>query len=352
MIIDGTQIILSISADSQLSGRYLSAAIVVYNSMKNKRFFITGGFGFIGSTLVRRLINDNEIMTYDNLFRNALGDDPATKHPNLTAVQGDVLDTQKLEQAIRDYRPTHIVHCAAIAGIDTVVQKPVSTIDINVTGTANLLRAANELNGLERVVLFSTSEVFGTHAFQSSEITSAVIGAVGEARWTYAVSKLVCEHLGHAYFHQYGMPVTVVRPFNVYGPGQVGEGALSTFIKRALSSEDLIIHGDGSQIRAWCYVDDMVEGVYSVLQHPNAVGESFNIGNAKAVTTIYGLASTVIRLIGSRSNIIFQEKTHADIELRVPDVKKARDLLDYEANIDLEDGIPRTAVYYKEKLSL
>ena len=122
---------------------------------------------------------------------------------------------------------------------------------------------------------------------------------------TYAVSKLATEHLSLAYWTQHGLPTAVVRPFNVYGPGQVGEGALSTFIKRALHDEEIKIHGSGTQIRAWCYVDDMVAGIMACLTHPNAPGKAFNIGNPRAVTTIYGLANTVIRLLGSRSKVGF-----------------------------------------------
>src|SRR5207247_54300 len=106
-----------------------------------------------------------------------------------------------------------------------------------------------------------------------------------------------------AYHQEKKLACTVVRPFNIYGPGQVGEGALRTFVQRAIRNEPIEIHGDGTQIRAWCYVDDMVDGVLLALHHPKAVGESFNIGNQRAVTTIYGLANTVIRVLESKSEI-------------------------------------------------
>ena len=139
------------------------------------------------------------------------------------------------------------------------------------------------------------------------------------------------------------MPATVLRPFNIYGPGQVGEGALSIFIQRALRGEDLEIHGDGTQIRAWCYIDDMVRGVLLALEDPRAVGETFNIGNQRAVVTIYGLANTVIRVLDSTSRVRFIRKDYADVELRVPSVRKARELLGFEARVELEEGIRLTA---------
>jgi UDP-glucose 4-epimerase len=150
-----------------------------------------------------------------------------------------------------------------------------------------------------------------------------------------------------AYYQEKWLPTTIVRPFNVYGPGQVGEGALRTFILRAIKEEPIQIHGDGTQIRAWCYVDDMVDGTLLVMAHPKAVGESFNIGNQKAVVTIYGLANTVLRVLGSRSTIVFTWKDYADVELRVPSVRKARELLGFEAQVELEEGIRRTADFYR-----
>jgi UDP-glucose 4-epimerase len=245
---------------------------------------------------------------------------------------------------------SHVVHCAAIAGIDTVIRSPVTTMRVNMIGSANVLDAASKLDNCQRVVCFSTSEVFGQHAFRSSETDQTVMGRVGEARWTYAVSKLAEEHLAIAYHDEQKLPVTVVRPFNVYGPGQVGEGALRIFIERAVQNLPIEIHGDGTQIRAWCYVDDMVRGVQLALDHPNAVGESFNIGNQRAVTTIYGLASTVIRVTGSTSTVSFVDKDYVDVELRVPSVIKARELIGFEAQVDLDEGIAATAAFVRAQL--
>jgi UDP-glucose 4-epimerase len=217
-------------------------------------------------------------------------------------------------------------------------------------GSANVLQAASLLPRCDRVVCFSTSEVFGQQAFRSSETDATVMGNVGEARWTYAVSKLAEEHLAIAYHNEMRLPTTVLRPFNVYGPGQVGEGALRTFILRALRDETIEIHGDGTQIRAWCYVDDMIDSVMLAMSHPKAVGESFNIGNQRAVTTIYGLASTVLRVLESKSQIKFTLKDYVDVELRVPAVVKSRQLLGFEAKVDLEEGVRRTADFYRKQM--
>ncbi len=315
------------------------------NVIRDRKIFITGGAGFIGSTLAERLIENNEVVIYDNLFRNSIAGRAVEKHSNLTMITGDILDAEHLEESMQG--ADYIVHCAAIAGIDTVVKSPIATMRVNMIGSANVLEAASRLKRLERIVCFSTSEVFGTKAFRSTENDATVMGEVGEARWTYAVSKVAEEHLAIAYFRERWLPATVVRPFNVYGPGQVGEGALRHFIVNAIRNEPISIHGDGTQIRAWCYVDDMVEGVMRSLVHPRAVGESFNIGNQRAVTTIYGLAATVVSVLDSSSPIHFTRKDYVDVELRVPEVKKARELIGFEAKVDLEEGIQRTANAYR-----
>lgn len=314
--------------------------------IEKKRVFITGGAGFIGSTILGQLVERNQVVVYDNLTRNSLKDKRYKGHPNLTVVNGDILDYANLQKAMHGAQ--YVIHCAAIAGIDTVIQRPVHTMRVNMVGSANVLEVAAQLAHCERVVCFSTSEVFGQYAFRSSETDNTVMGTVGEARWTYAVSKVAEEHLAIAYYKELGLPTTVLRPFNIYGPGQVGEGALSIFIQRALLDKPLEIHGDGAQIRAWCYIDDMIDGVLLAMEHPQAIGESFNIGNQGAVVTIYGLAKTVVRVLGSKSPIVFVGKSTVDVELRVPAVKKAREMLGFEAKVDLEDGIQRTAEYHRK----
>ncbi len=316
--------------------------------MQGKKIFITGGAGFIGSTLAGRLVEHNEITIFDNLRRDSLKDRSFCDHPNLTLIQGDVLDIVGLRKAMAG--ADFVVHCAAVAGIDTVIKSPVTTMRVNMVGSANVLEAASELEKVERVVCFSTSEVFGQHGFRSNETDNTVIGSIGEARWTYAVSKLSEEHLAMAYFQEKWLPTTIVRPFNVYGPGQVGEGALRAFIQRAIADEPIEIHGDGTQIRAWCFVEDMIDGVLLAMTHPKAVGESFNIGNQRAVTTIFGLANTVVRVLDSKSEISFARKEYADVELRVPSVRKAEELIGFFAKVDLEEGIESTANFYRTQL--
>src|SRR5438552_1706079 len=316
--------------------------------LRGKRILITGGAGFIGTTLSRRLIDDNEIVALDNLHRDALSGTELEGHPNLAFHQGDVLDAELVHRLAEG--ATHIVHCAAIAGVDTVLQSPVRTMRVNLIGTYNVLEAALATQDtLERLIDFSTSEVFGTHAYNVSEGQVSTIGSVGEARWTYAVSKLAGEHMSHAYHDELRVPAVTVRPFNVYGPGQIGGCAIRAFIEAALAGRDLVVHGEGSQIRAWCFVDDMVDAVLLCLERPEAVGQSFNVGNARSTVTIYDLAQRVKRLTEAQGEIVFQPLHYADVELRIPNVEKAREVLGFEAKVDLDEGLARTIAWYREQ---
>jgi UDP-glucose 4-epimerase len=316
--------------------------------LQGKRIFVTGGAGFIATTLARRLVEANDIVALDNLHRDALSSTDLGDHPNFEFHHADVLDADAVLELA--HGATHIVHCAAIAGVDTVIQSPVRTMRVNLIGTYNVLEAAvATLGTLERLVDFSTSEVFGTHAYNVSEGHLSTIGSVGEARWTYAVSKLAGEHLAHAYHDELQVPAVTVRPFNVYGPGQIGGGAIRAFIEAALAGNDLTVRGDGSQIRAWCYVEDMVEAVLRCLEHPRAVGQSFNIGNPRSAVTIFDLAQRVKRLTGCTGEIVFAPLDYVDVELRIPNVTKAREEIGFEAQVELDDGLERTIAWYRSR---
>lgn len=317
--------------------------------IKDKKILLTGGAGFIGTKLAARLIADNQLTIYDNLARNSMSATDLATHPNLKLVQGDVLDYAALRQAVEGQ--AIIIHLAGVAGIDTVLRSPVRTFRVNLLGTANICEAAREVGGCERLIDFSTSEVFGQIAFRSAETDSTTVGAVGEPRWNYAVSKLAAEHLVHAYYKEYGLPTTSVRPFNIYGPGQVGEGALQRFVLAALKNEPLKIFGDGSQIRSWCYVDDFVDCLLLCLENPAAIGQVFNIGNPQASVTVLTLAEAVLRLVETTSQIEFISRAGADVELRIPSIEKAQQLLGFSPKIGLDEGVRRTAAWYQQSLT-
>ena len=316
--------------------------------LQGAHVLLTGGAGFIGSHLVERLATKNRVRVLDTFRRDALRPAGLDRLPNVETVEGDVLDPASVKRAMDGI--DHVVHLASIAGVDTVMRMPALTMRVSLLGTAYVLDAALESGRCRRFIDFSTSEVFGRYAYHVTEFDATTLGAVGEARWTYAVAKLATEHLAMNYHKQHGLPTCSIRPFNISGPRQVGEGAVHHFILRALKGEPLTVHNDGAQIRAWCYVDDIVDAVERALADERAVGHSFNIGNPRSTVTIYNLAREVVRLSSSGSRIDFVKWDHPDVELRVPAVGKARELLDWSAKVDLEEGLLRTIYWYRSKL--
>ncbi|HPS64092.1 MAG TPA: NAD-dependent epimerase/dehydratase family protein [Ignavibacteria bacterium] len=317
-------------------------------TIKNKRILLTGGAGFIGSTIASRLAKDNKILIYDNFVRNSI-QYKSFPAKNVMLVNGDILDAEKLKSAAEDFKPQIAVHLAAVAGVDTVIGNPIKTMEVNILGTFNFLRSLQKHSSiLERVIDLSTSEVLGAYAYKSTEKSSTNFAAVGEARWTYSISKVAGEHLAYSYFKEYGYPCVTVRPFNIYGPGQIGEGAIHVFIKKAVLNKNIEVHGDGDQIRSWCYIDDMLEGILLCMTNKNAIGEIFNIGNPRGTITISSLAEKIVKLCPTKSKIKYIPKNYVDVELRIPSIDKAQQLLGYKPKVSLDDGIIRTFEWYKK----
>ncbi|MGB0645756.1 MAG: NAD-dependent epimerase/dehydratase family protein [Bradymonadia bacterium] len=313
-----------------------------------KNILITGGAGFIGSAVAKRLCEHNRIVLFDNLHRDALASSELLDHPNISLIRGDVLDETAVKAAVQPC--DMVIHMASIAGVDTVMKNPTLTMRVSLQGTFNVLLAAHETGRCERFIDFSTSEVFGKYAYRVAEGDATSLGAVGEARWTYAVSKLATEHLALSYFKQYNFPAVSIRPFNIYGPGQVGEGAVHHFIARAIRNEPLTVHGDGAQIRSWCFVDDIVDGVVSTLTEEGALGQAFNIGNPRSTLTIYHLAKLIVDLAGSSSEVRLEPIDRVDVQLRVPNIDKAIERLNFQPKVNLEEGLSRTIEWYRRQL--
>lgn len=316
-------------------------------AIKNSKIFVTGGAGFISTTMARQLVGDNEIIAFDNLHNDALANTDLAKHPNFTLVQGNVLDKDALEAAIPadvDY----IIHAAAIAGVDTVLADPVRVLEVNIKGSFNVAEVSSNRPGVKKVVDFSTSEVFGAHAYNVDEFTINPKVTVGEARWTYSMSKLAGEFIFHSHHTKNNLPTVTVRPFNIYGPNQVGVGAIHQFVRRALDNKPITIHDDGSQIRSWCYVDDFVNGLLLATESDEAIGKSYNIGNPRSTVTVYNLAVLIRDLAESSSEIEFKKMGYADVALRIPNIDRSRGDLGFEPKVELVDGLKRTIEWYRK----
>jgi len=317
-------------------------------ALAGKRIAITGGAGFIGSHLVERLIEQNEIVVYDNLHRNAIQFAHVEQHPHFTFVRGDVTDLAATTRALDGCQI--VIHCAAIAGVYSVVKSSVRTMEVNFLGTHTVIQAALSTK-VERFVDFSTSEVYGAFVHNAKEGEPTALGSVGEARWVYAASKLASEHLSFAHHLESGLPLAIVRPFNVYGPRQVGDGAVRGIVLQALKNEPIVLYNDGTQIRAWCFIDDFVNGVLACAEKPEAVGHVFNLGNPQGTITNLELTRMILRLAKSHSEITFRPHPGAEIELRVPSIHKAAALLGYAPTVSLEEGIARTIEWYAANLA-
>ena len=314
-------------------------------ALTNKRICITGGAGFIGSHLVASLVDQNEIVVYDNLHRNALQFAHLQDHKNLTFIKGDVLDFEATRKAVDACQI--VIHCAAIAGVYTVDRSAVRTMEVNMLGTHQVVKASLE-TGVERFVEFSTSEVYGAFIHKGKEDDFTPIGPIGESRWVYAASKLASEHLSYAHYREDNLPLTIIRPFNVYGPRQVGDGAIRGMTLQALRDLPITLYNDGTQIRSWCFVSDFVDGVLRCAENPAAIGQAFNIGNPQGTATNFELANLIIRLTNSKSTIEFKPHPGPEVELRVPAIEKAMTMLDYRPTVSLESGVSQAIAWYRE----
>jgi nucleoside-diphosphate-sugar epimerase len=311
------------------------------------RVFITGGAGFIGWHIAKRFRSAAQVTIFDTFTRGEPQDLAEMGPRNLRVVKGDVVDRDLLikEMAGHDL----VFHCAAHLGVTSVQASPLQTLDVNIRGSAAVIDAASSLKDLRRIVCFSTSEVYGIRAVQVAESEPSSIPPPGDPRWSYAAGKLAEEHYAFAHYYQDKLPVVVVRPFNIYGPGQLGEGAIANFIRKAIRGEPLEVRGGGHQVRAWCFVDDLVDGVLLASSSPNAVGHAFNIGNPWEVETTLSLATRIVAATQSDSPVR-HVSGGAEVQARVPDISKAASLLGYRPAVRLDEGIPLTITWFREGL--
>lgn len=310
------------------------------------KLLITGGCGFIGTHLAERLSERYRLVLFDNLARDSLQYVPALRAvPEVEVVSGDILDRDKVRAVVEG--ATGVIHLAAIAGVSNYYERPVEVLRVNVQGTFGLLEAMVEA-GVKRLIYFSSSEVYGPQAENVVEADSMMVsGPVSEKRWVYAVSKLVSEHAVLRSGETYGLNCTCVRPFNVYGPRQTGEGAISNFARAMVRDEAIQIYGDGAEIRAWCYVTDMVDAVEGMLDNEASFGLSFNIGNPEARCSTQELAEMLVRINGG-GRIEKVSRAHSPIPIRYPDTGLAQDRLGFRPSVGLERGLSETLAWFRE----
>ena len=322
------------------------------------RALLTGGAGFIGSHLAQALLDEgHSVQVIDDLSTGSIDNIQHLKGHARFDYAIDTIMNDRLTAELVD-RADVIFHLAAAVGVRLIVEEPVRTIETNVHGTEVVLTHASKKR--RRVVIFSTSEVYGKSAdVPFREDADLVMGPTSKHRWAYACSKAIDEFLALAYWKERQLPVTVVRLFNTVGPRQTGRYGMviPNFVRQALVGEPITVYGDGQQRRAFGYVGDVVQAIVKLAQEPRAVGEVFNIGNTEEIS-ILDLARRVKALTGSRSEIVFipydqaYEAGFEDMPRRVPDLTKVNRLIGYVPTVGLDDVLSRVIAEQREVLAV
>ena len=306
-------------------------------------YLVTGGAGFIGSHLCEELLRrGHSVLVLDDLSTGDLANrEGCVESEEVSYVIGSVLDESLVSEAVD--LCGRVVHLAAAVGVRNIIDRPVETIEANVKGTENVLKAADRKD--RPTFVASTSEVYGkSEAVPFREDGDIVLGATSRSRWSYACSKAVDEFLAQAYWKDKGLPVVVGRLFNTVGPRQSGRYGmvLPRFVSQALRGESITVYGDGRQTRCFSLVGEVVDCILGLLHCEDAVGRVVNVGSTQEVT-IMQLAETVRDLSGSDSEIVlvpYEEAYPTDFEdmrRRAPDVSLLHSLIDRAPEAGLEE---------------
>jgi Nucleoside-diphosphate-sugar epimerases len=321
-----------------------------------KKLLITGGAGFIGSHLAEHLLRKGYQVTVVDNLSNGTTDylRRAMKNPHFSYHKGSILNYELMDRLIKNNDVVY--HMAAVLGVKNTVDDPLKVIEGNIDGTRLILEIAGRYQ--KKVIFASTSEIYGKNPrLPYAEDSDRVLGDPSIHRWCYATAKALDEHMCFAYARK-GLPVTVVRFFNVYGPRQTYSdygGVIPIFITKALAGRPLPIYGDGKQLRSFGYITDVVGGLEAAMR-PEADGQALNIG-AREPVTIRELAEKVKKLTASDSALIFIPYAQAygagyeDIPARIPSLDKAEKILGYVPRIPLDSGLLQTISWYRDELS-
>jgi UDP-glucose 4-epimerase len=302
------------------------------------RFLITGGSGFIGSHLVETLVaRGDEVVIIDNQSTGSIKNLQKIES-KVKFISGDVLDKALLQKYVSEV--DYVVHLAAALGVFNIVNKPLQSLKINIQGTENVLEWADKFK--KPVLIASTSE------------DDRIIGHPLKSRWSYSEAKAVDESLAYFYFLENKLPIRIVRFFNTVGPRQVGQYGMVVprFVTAALKNESIQVYGSGDQIRCFCHVADAIRALLLLIDSEKAIGQVFNVGNNQQIS-IMDLAKKVIEITGSKSEINkipYSEAYPAgfeDMQRRVPDISKIKNLLGWSPEIGLEQIIRDIADFHR-----
>lgn len=299
------------------------------------RIIITGGSGFIGSSVANLLKKNHNVTVFDSR-------QPVSK--DLKFVKGNINDFKSLKRSLRNCDV--LIHLAASLGVINTEENPVSTLDTNIIGTRNVLEACR-INNVKKIIFSSSSETYGEPIKTPIEENDPPIPIT-----MYGVSKLAAEEYIKAYSKTFGLHFTIFRLFNVYGDQQATDWVVPEFTTRAIQNKDIIIHGDGTQIRAFSHVTDVARAFSLALNKGN--GEIINIGNNMEPISIKDLAQKIINLSSSNSSIKFipfkeSKRNRNEIMIRIPSIQKAKKLLGYKPTVTLDQGLKGVIIARKNQ---
>jgi UDP-glucose 4-epimerase len=313
------------------------------------KYLITGGAGFIGSHLAEKLIaSGNQVVLFDNLSTGSASNLSGIKE-KITFQEGNILNKAVIDKLVSE--SDFVVHLAAALGVFNIVNRPLESLKTNLQGSEVVLEACDKYR--KPVLVASTSEIYGKNdKVPLNEEDDRIIGHPLKSRWSYSEAKAVDESLAYFYYLENNLPIRIVRFFNTVGPRQVGHYGMVVprFVSAALKNDRLSVYGSGEQIRCFCHVDDAVKALLLVMDSEKAVGEVFNVGNNQQIS-ILELAKKVIQITGSSSTIekIAYEKAYPegfeDMQRRVPDISKIKQVLGWEPEINLDQIIKDIAAF-------
>ncbi len=319
---------------------------------------ITGGAGFIGSHLAEKLLKEGHtVWIIDDLSTGRLENvKHLMKNPHFKVAIDTIQNETVMDRLVSE--TDMIYHLAAAVGVELIVQHPVHTIETNIMGSEMVLKLANRY--LKKVLIVSTSEVYGkSEKVPFREDDDRLLGPTIRSRWCYSSSKAIDEYLALAYHKERGLPTVIVRLFNTVGPRQTGQYGMviPRMVMRALKNEPLLVYGDGSQIRCFTYVTDVVNALTKLMAKPEAEGEIFNVGGNEPVT-ILELAERIKKLANSRSEIKIIpyeqafEEGFEDMKIRIPDLTKIHHYIGYKPSFSLDQILTHVIAYYRKEMNI
>ena len=309
------------------------------------KVLVTGGAGFIGSHVVRKLLRAGHSVTALDDFNDFY--DPAIKRANVQEfenqaeiIEGDICDAEKMRRVATKDKFDAIIHIAARAGVRPSVENPLRYIETNVTGTFNMLEAARA-GGVGQFLFASSSSVYGL----ARKVPFSEDTPLPQTLSPYAATKLAVEHLCGNYSHLYGLRVVCLRFFTVYGPAQRPDLAIHKFTDHIFHGKPIQQYGDGSTRRDYTYVDDIVQGVVGALTYRRTPFEIFNLGENQT-TTLSDLIAAIETALGKKAEIERLSEQQGDMPLTCADIDKARALLGYNPQVKISEGIPKFVAWY------